>query len=86
MGKVDLQLSGHTHNGQIFPFTFITSLFYPYCTGLFEVGPDSYLYVTRGTGTWGPPIRFLTFPKIVVIDLRRDELEQVTDSENRSKQ
>ena len=84
IGKVDLQLSGHTHNGQIFPFTLITSLFYPYHTGLFEVGPNSYLYVTRGTGTWGPPLRFLTFPEIVVIDVRRDELKLATDSEKRS--
>jgi predicted MPP superfamily phosphohydrolase len=68
IGKFDLQLSGHTHKGQIFPFTLIVSLFYPYMDGLFDLGDSSYLYVSRGTGTWGPPIRFLTFPEITVID------------------
>jgi hypothetical protein len=73
LGKFDLQISGHTHNGQIFPFNIITSLFYPYIKGLHKVSNDSYLYVSRGTGTWGPPIRFLTFPEITVIDFHRDE-------------
>jgi predicted MPP superfamily phosphohydrolase len=74
LGKFDIQISGHTHNGQIFPFTLITSLFYPYQKGLHKVSNDSYLYVSRGTGTWGPPIRFLTFPEITVIDFQRDEI------------
>ena len=74
LGKFDLQLSGHTHNGQIFPFTLLTSLFYPYSKGLHKVSNDSYLYVSRGTGTWGPPIRFLAFPEITVIDFQRDEI------------
>lgn len=64
----DLQLSGHTHKGQIFPFSLIVSIFYPYNSGLHQVGEDSYLYVTRGTGTWGPPVRFLSPPEITVID------------------
>ena len=68
IGKFDIQLSGHTHKGQIFPFTLIVSLFYPYLDGLFHLGNNSYLYVSRGTGTWGPPIRFLTFPEITVIE------------------
>jgi hypothetical protein len=71
-GKFDIQISGHTHNGQIFPFTLITRLFYPYSNGLFRIGKHGYLYVSRGTGTWGPPIRFLTFPEITVIDFRRE--------------
>jgi hypothetical protein len=73
LGRFDIQISGHTHNGQIFPFNIITSLFYPYIKGLHKVSNDSYLYVSRGTGTWGPPIRFLTFPEITVIDFQRDE-------------
>ncbi|MFC1535075.1 metallophosphoesterase [Thermodesulfobacteriota bacterium] len=73
IGKFDLQLSGHTHKGQIFPFTLIVSQFYSYLDGLHKVGNDSYLYVSRGTGTWGPPIRFLTFPEITVIDFERKE-------------
>jgi predicted MPP superfamily phosphohydrolase len=74
LGKFDIQISGHTHHGQIFPFTLITSLFYPYTKGLHKVSNDSYLYVSRGTGTWGPPIRFLTFPEITVIDFQREEI------------
>ncbi|MFC1495002.1 metallophosphoesterase [Thermodesulfobacteriota bacterium] len=68
IGKFDLQLSGHTHNGQIFPFRYLVSLFYKYMTGLYDLGNNSLLYVSRGTGTWGPPIRFLSPPEITVID------------------
>jgi predicted MPP superfamily phosphohydrolase len=68
IGKFDIQLSGHTHKGQIYPFTLIVSIFYPCLDGLFHLGSDSLLYVSRGTGTWGPPIRFLTFPEITVIE------------------
>ena len=63
----DLQLSGHTHGGQIFPFGLISSRFFPYQNGLYRVGKEAQLYVTRGTGTWGPPIRFLSPPEITVI-------------------
>jgi predicted MPP superfamily phosphohydrolase len=63
----DLQLSGHTHKGQIFPFGLISARFFPYHSGLFEVGKRSYLYVSNGTGTWGPPVRFLAPPEITVI-------------------
>jgi len=73
IGKFDIQLSGHTHKGQIFPFTLIVSLFYPYMNGFFDLGDGSYLYVSRGTGTWGPPIRFLAFPEVTVIDFSRCE-------------
>jgi uncharacterized protein len=71
IGKFDLQLSGHTHKGQIFPFTMFVSLIYKYMDGYFDVGKGSKLYVSRGTGTWGPPIRFLTFPEITVIEFTR---------------
>jgi predicted MPP superfamily phosphohydrolase len=63
----DLQLSGHTHKGQIFPFGLISARFFPYHSGLFKVGKQAYLYVTNGTGTWGPPVRFLTPPEITLI-------------------
>ncbi|HJX33888.1 MAG TPA: metallophosphoesterase [Desulfatiglandales bacterium] len=72
IGKFDIQLSGHTHKGQIFPFTLIVRIFYPYMDGLFDLGKGSHLYVSRGTGTWGPPIRFLTFPEITVIEFVRN--------------
>lgn len=65
----DLQLSGHTHKGQIFPFFLITRLFFKQYAGFYEVNNNSSLYVNRGTGTWGPPIRFLAPPEITVIDI-----------------
>lgn len=68
-GRFDLQLSGHVHKGQIFPFNLITWLRFPVQAGttLFEWGGR--LHVNRGTGTWGPPIRFLAPPEVTVIDL-----------------
>jgi len=69
IGLFDLQLSGHTHKGQIFPFNLVTKLFFPKHTGYFNLPKQSHLYVSRGTGTWGPPIRFLAPPEITIIDL-----------------
>lgn len=68
-GSFDLQLSGHTHKGQIFPFSLITKLYFPHHTGFFNLPRQSRLYVSRGTGTWGPPVRFMSPPEITVIDL-----------------
>jgi predicted MPP superfamily phosphohydrolase len=68
-GYFDLQISGHTHGGQIFPFNFVTKRFFPLNRGYFNLSNDSHLYVSRGAGTWGPPIRFLSPPEIAVIDL-----------------
>jgi predicted MPP superfamily phosphohydrolase len=65
----DLQLSGHTHKGQIFPFTLITRLRYSFNSGYFKLPNNSHLYVSRGSGTWGPPIRFLAPPEVTVIEL-----------------
>jgi predicted MPP superfamily phosphohydrolase len=69
IGHFDLQLSGHTHKGQIFPFTVLIDLMYPKSAGLMQFGAGSRLYVSRGSGTWGPPIRFLSTPEVTVIDL-----------------
>lgn len=69
LGQFDLQLSGHVHKGQIFPFNFITWIAYPIKTGLTDLGSGSAIYVSRGTGVWGPPIRFLAPPEVTVIDL-----------------
>ena len=68
-GLFDLQLSGHVHKGQIFPFTFLTWLAFPVRAGLNSLAEGGVLYVSRGTGTWGPPIRFLAPPEVTVIDL-----------------
>ncbi len=67
----DLQLSGHTHNGQIFPFTYLTRIAFPMYAGLHRLEGGSLLYVSRGSGTWGPPIRFLAPPEVTVIELTR---------------
>ena len=69
LGAFDLQLSGHTHRGQIFPFSLITSRFFFFHSGNFRLANGALLHVSRGTGTWGPPIRFLSPPQITVIDL-----------------
>lgn len=69
LGLFDLQLSGHTHKGQIFPFNLVTKLFYRMHTGLSKVNGNALLYVSRGSGTWGPPVRFLSPPEVTVIDI-----------------
>jgi len=69
LGLFDLQLSGHVHRGQIFPFVLLTKLFYPRISGFFPLDKQSSLYVNRGSGTWGPPIRFLAPPEVTVIEL-----------------
>jgi predicted MPP superfamily phosphohydrolase len=71
-GLFDLQLSGHVHKGQIFPFNLITHLFYPVKTGLSRYPSNSLLYVSRGTGTWGPPIRFMAQPEVTIFELVPD--------------
>lgn len=72
-GRFDLQLSGHVHKGQIFPFNILTWLSFPVRAGLTELKAGGHLYVSRGTGVWGPPIRFLAPPEITVIDLLPEE-------------
>ena len=68
---VDLQLSGHTHAGQIFPFGYLTKLIYKnYDYGLRRLSNFT-IYTTSGVGTWGPPMRTGNSPEIVVIKLKR---------------
>ncbi len=66
---VDLQLSGHTHGGQIWPFRHFVRLAVPFVEGLHRRGA-SQLYVSRGTGFWGPPIRLFAPAEITEITLR----------------
>jgi predicted MPP superfamily phosphohydrolase len=66
---VDLQLSGHTHGGQIFPFGLLVRLAVPFVAGLYRRG-GSWLYVSRGTGFWGPPLRLLAPAEITQLTLR----------------
>lgn len=64
--KIDLQLSGHTHGGQFFPFTWFTSRIYgPFVYGLNRIG-NLLVYTSYGAGTWGPPFRVGTSPEIVL--------------------
>jgi uncharacterized protein len=72
VGLFDLQLSGHVHKGQIFPFSLLTKLYYPQYAGMLNMS-GSLLYVSRGSGTWGPPIRFLAPPEVTVIDIVRSK-------------
>jgi predicted MPP superfamily phosphohydrolase len=65
----DLQLSGHIHGGQIFPFVYLTRLTYGVHTGLTELADGRRLYVSRGAGTWGPPIRLFAAPEITLITI-----------------
>jgi predicted MPP superfamily phosphohydrolase len=67
---IDLMLTGHTHNGQIFPFNYVVGLFFKHMKGFFEVNGTS-LYVCPGTGTWGPRMRLGSRCEIVLIKLRK---------------
>lgn len=69
---VDLQLSGHTHGGQMWPFHHVVSMVQPSLAGLSRFD-DTQLYVTRGAGFWGPPVRVGARPDITVLSLRRDD-------------
>ncbi|MGY1822572.1 metallophosphoesterase [Geodermatophilus sp. SYSU D00079] len=66
---VDLQLSGHTHGGQLWPFDYAIRLDQPAVQGYSRVG-DTQLYVTPGAGFWGPPMRIGARPEVSVIELR----------------
>lgn len=68
---VDLQLSGHTHGGQMWPFHYVVETVQPSLAGLSTVG-DTQLYVTRGAGFWGPPVRIGAPPDITVLTLEND--------------
>jgi predicted MPP superfamily phosphohydrolase len=70
-GLFDLQLSGHTHRGQIFPFNYLTALRFPLQDGLYELAGGSRLYTSRGTGTWGPPMRVGSPPEVTLFELVR---------------
>ncbi len=69
VGLFDLQLSGHVHGGQLFPFGLLVRLSYPYMDGFYQLAKGSALSVSRGTGTWGPPLRFLVPPEVTIIEL-----------------
>jgi uncharacterized protein len=65
---VSLTLSGHTHGGQIWPFSWLVALVQPYIAGLHRLG-EAQLYVSRGTGFWGPPMRVFAPAEITLLRL-----------------
>ncbi|MDQ1201852.1 putative MPP superfamily phosphohydrolase [Rhodococcus sp. SORGH_AS303] len=66
---VDMQVSGHTHGGQIWPIVYLVPLQQPSVQGLDTIG-DTTLYTTRGAGAWGPPVRIGAPPEISLLELR----------------
>jgi predicted MPP superfamily phosphohydrolase len=64
---IGLTLSGHVHNGQIWPFNHIVGFFYPYLRGLHAQG-GAFLNVSTGTGIWGPPMRLGSHSEIVLLE------------------
>lgn len=67
---IDLQISGHTHGGQIWPFNFLVRLDQPVVHGLSRHGERTQLYTSRGTGFWGPPFRVFAPSEITLLTLR----------------
>ncbi|WP_329550976.1 metallophosphoesterase [Streptomyces sp. NBC_00696] len=67
---IDLQLSGHTHGGQIWPFHYLVRLDQPALAGLTHHGARTLLYTSRGTGFWGPPFRVFAPSEITLLVLR----------------
>ncbi len=74
---IDLQLSGHTHGGQIWPFGWFVRLLTPWVTGRHRDG-RAQLYVSRGTGFWGPPLRLGAPAEITEIAIRAENAEEAS--------
>lgn len=70
--KVDLHLSGHTHNGQLWPFNYLIKSIFELSWGYLQKG-NTHFYVSSGYGTWGPPVRVGNRPEVVVFKLKFDE-------------
>ena len=68
LAGIDLQLSGHTHHGQMFPLNFITGKIFEHDWGFLQKGKTNF-YISCGVGTWGPPIRTAGYSEVVIIDL-----------------
>jgi len=66
----DLMVSGHTHGGQIFPFGFLVMLDQPFLAGLHPIDATKQIFVSRGTGYWGPPVRVFAPSEITLLTIR----------------
>ncbi|MBR2864817.1 MAG: metallophosphoesterase [Elusimicrobiaceae bacterium] len=71
--EIPLMISGHTHNGQIFPFQFFVKLKYPYVYGWYDLSAKSKIYVTSGMFYWGMPLRFFSSSEIPLIHLKAND-------------
>jgi len=69
---IDLQVSGHTHHGQLWPLNFVTSAIYTISYGYGKIG-NMHAYVSNGVGTWGPPVRVGNRPEIVNLRITFEE-------------
>ena len=67
----DVQISGHTHGGQFFPWNLLATIGQPYIKGLHKFA-ETWIYVSKGTGYWGPPVRLAARSEIAVLTLVRD--------------
>jgi predicted MPP superfamily phosphohydrolase len=68
---IDIMLSGHTHNGQIFPFNLLVKIKFKYIYGLYK-RENNLLYVSSGSGTWGPKMRLGSFNEIISLKLSNE--------------
>ena len=77
----DLQLSGHVHGGQLFPFGFLVRLFYPVPVGTLLEYSGRKLYTSFGSGTWGPPMRWMAPPEVVLFELFPESKKSIKQSQ-----
>jgi len=63
-------ISGHTHGGQIFPFGFLVMMDQPFLAGLHDIDETRQIFVSRGTGYWGPPVRVFAPSEITHLTIR----------------
>ncbi|MFR9543638.1 MAG: metallophosphoesterase, partial [Rikenellaceae bacterium] len=68
---VNLYLAGHTHAGQLFPATLVAKMMFEYNKGLYEYDENMQIYVSQGTGTFGPPMRLGTHSELTIINLQK---------------
>jgi predicted MPP superfamily phosphohydrolase len=73
----DLQISGHTHGGQYFPWNFLVTLDQPYISGLHR-HENTWIYVNRGTGYWGPPLRIGIPSEVTLFTLTKNKSDHDT--------